>query len=890
MSSDETIGNYRLLGELGRGGMGIIYKAEQMSLGRFVALKVLYPHLINDPLTVKRFNHEARATALLNHPNIVQIFDVGVEEDMHFFAMEYVPGKDLEAVLENRGKLGVEETLRIADQAAAALSAASDVGIIHRDVKPSNILIDDRGIIKVSDFGIAVAAGQGDLTDTGHLMGSVRYMSPEHARVEHLDSRSDLYALGIVMYEMLTGHVPFDGDFPLEVLKKHEETPPPPMPETIPPGVQALVLKCLEKRRVDRPRTLRAFRRELRDCVADLDWQGPALPQLETVEPVPQLEPDPTFRYDRAGVVRSVTDTLSFCLSERLRPRKGVLGRLGRRIAERLGRRVRHRHDSYKLKRLEVMELRENLRRAEMQLEEAKLSCDRAHEKYEVADEELHGWQMEGSLSVGGGNKFNRESAAIQEKKLWQQLTSYKLQWHSLQDRVRDWYQNVERARRDYETTVRELDLLRLRRRHVAEQTGVLRRNWLRLVTTVVLVVTVVVLGTLYGDRLWSGGDAPAARDGKSLRDASTPRGPLVYGAFLNEVFVMTTERDEHAAALLSDDTVIVTGGIDASRTVLKTVEVFDARTRTFVEAGELDEARCNHTMTTLPGGAGVVIIGGERTWGGRDATASVELLMLVGKNVAGAGKVGELSVPRTRHRSVLLADGTVLVTGGSNTQGRPLDSAEIVDPRTYRAQPIVARMGSARRDHTVTRMPDGRVVIVGGGLAGHRPIAGVEVYDPVAKTFETVCALEVARYEHSAVALDDHRLLVIGGRKGQYAADALDTIELLDLVEKRSYVVTRLRRPRGVHTAVALPGSVPKTALIVGGGVGTAGEGTNLCERYAVEWTETKNAGLITHDRNNHTATLIPLDGSILITGGHGRNARQPLRTAELYVKVHVE
>ena len=868
MAADETIGNYRLLGELGRGGMGIIYKADQTSLGRFVALKVLYPHLVNDPITVKRFNHEARATALLNHPNIVQIFEVGVEEDMHFFAMEYVPGKDLAAVLENRRRLGVEETLRIADQAAAALSAASDVGIIHRDVKPSNILIDTRGIIKVTDFGIAVAAGQGDLTDTGHLMGSVRYMSPEQARGEDLDSRSDLYALGVVMYEMLAGAPPFDGEFPYEVLKAHEETAPPALPDDVPPIVQALVLKCLEKRRVDRCRSIRAFRRELRDCVAEIDWQGPALPPLESNEPTTEIEPDPSFRYDRAGVCRSVTDTLSFCLVERLHKGTGPRGTAGRRISEFLGKRVRHRHDSYKMKRLEVMELRENLRRAETQLEEAKRECDHTHEKYEIADEELHGWQMEGSLSLDRGKKFSREAAALQEKKLWQQATSYKLQWQSLQDRVRDWYQNVERARRDYEATVKELELLRIRRRRLAEETGTLRRNWLRFVVMLALVAGAVVLGTLYAPRLWPGdGDGADAR-------------LLVYGAFAKETIVMRSARDEHAAALLDSGNVLVAGGIDLNRQAVTSAEIFDVVKGQFVAAGDLNEGRFNHTMVTLAGLHGVLVIGGEKHWSSRDALASVELFT-DGEFV----RFVPMKEARTRHRSLSLLDGKVLVTGGGSSRGTTLATAEIFDPEHNTFTRTQGTMKDARKDHTMTLLADGRVLVAGGSREGSEPIASVEVFDPKTGRFDHLCTLADARYEHTATRVDDRHVLIIGGRRGQKLEHTLDSIEVIDLEAKTSKRLAdvRLRLPRRTHTTLVLPGSEPPCVLIVGGAVGADG---NLCEKFSLGWAETRPAGQLNHDRGNQTATFLG-DGSILFTGGHGRHTRQPLRLAERYVKV---
>jgi multidrug efflux pump subunit AcrA (membrane-fusion protein) len=776
--------------------------------------------------------------------------------------MEYVPGRTLAAVLENKGRLSSEETLRVADQTAAALGAAHDVGIIHRDVKPSNILIDDHGRVKVTDFGIAVAAGQGDLTDQGHLVGTARYMSPEHAHGEDLDGRSDLYSLGIVMYEMLTGAVPFDDeDSPLAVLEKHVSDAVPPM-EGVPPMTAALVMKCLEKRRVDRPRTAMDFRKALREAASELDWQGPALPPLEPAEE--GFAPDPSFRYDRAGVVRSITDTVTFALAERLRQGPALRGRIGRRLLERMARRLRLRRDSYKLKRLEVLELRENLVRAEAQLEEAKRDCDVAHAKYEDADAELHEWQMSGSLSLERGKKFTKEAAAVHEKKLWQQLTSYKLQWQNLQDSVRDWYANVDRTRRDYEAAVRDLELLRLRRDRVAEETGVARLNRIGLILVLALLVGAVGFGVL---------DWIVSR--QTLRKTETP---LVYGQFL-PTGTMLVPRDEHAAALLDNESVLVAGGIDANHRALDSAEIYRRKAREFTATGSLCEARFNHTMTTLADGRGVLVVGGEQEYHDPDALASVEKFVKDRFEV-----VSRLNVARTRHQSVLLPDGRVLVTGGNDERSQALSSAEVFVPATNSFR-TVGRMKTARKDHVATVLKDGRVVVTGGSRAKDQPLDGVEVYDPITERFEEVCRLREARYEHTATALDSRRILVIGGRRGQESSETLDSVELVDIERGTSEIVAHLWMPRKMHSAVLLPGTRPPTILIVGGAVGESGR-RNACELFAPGWGETTLTDGLSYDRANHTATLMG-DGSILFAGGYGQNTLQPLPMAELYVKV---
>jgi len=202
---------YEIIDEIASGGMGVLYKANQLNLNRIVALKVLHAQFTSDPSFLKRFDREARAMARLDHQNIIRVYDVGQQENSHYIVMEYFPGKDLRWMMVEKGCFTPQETVEIAIQIAEALSFAHENGIIHRDIKPGNILINDRKVIKVGDFGIAAAADEVSLTSTGQVLGTPEYMAPEQAKGEPIDGRADLYALGLVMYKMLTGSSPYEG-------------------------------------------------------------------------------------------------------------------------------------------------------------------------------------------------------------------------------------------------------------------------------------------------------------------------------------------------------------------------------------------------------------------------------------------------------------------------------------------------------------------------------------------------------------------------------------------------------------------------------------------------------------------------------------------------------
>ena len=251
-------GRYELLRRIARGGMADVYLARDASLDRQVAVKVLFPEFANDPSFVERFRREAKAAANLNHPNIVGIYDWGQEQGTYYIVMEYVVGRSMADVLRSTGPLSPDRAAEIASDVAEALSSAHSAGLVHRDVKLGNIIVSDDGQVKVADFGIATALAQraGDnLTHIGSVMGTATYFSPEQARGKALDGRSDLYSLGVVLYEMIVGKPPFTADTSTAVAVKHvQERPLPPsmLGVSIAQSLEAIILKLLAKNPANR--------------------------------------------------------------------------------------------------------------------------------------------------------------------------------------------------------------------------------------------------------------------------------------------------------------------------------------------------------------------------------------------------------------------------------------------------------------------------------------------------------------------------------------------------------------------------------------------------------------------------------------------------------------
>jgi serine/threonine protein kinase len=268
-----SLKNYRVIKKIGQGGMGVVYCAEDMRLGRLVALKFLTPHLVRDPEIVRRFRAEARSQACLVHPNITLVFAFEEAGDQAFLVLEYVAGETLEDKIKRQGRLSPQETLGIFRHILRAMDYAHSKGLVHRDLKPGNVGFTEEGVVKLMDFGIALNTQEASrLTRTGHILGTPHYMAPEQILGRTVDARTDIYALGITLFETLTGRVPFEGDSDYEV-SVAQINDPPPSPRAlgcteVPPALEEVLFTALAKKPEERFASCREFLRALEDSLS----------------------------------------------------------------------------------------------------------------------------------------------------------------------------------------------------------------------------------------------------------------------------------------------------------------------------------------------------------------------------------------------------------------------------------------------------------------------------------------------------------------------------------------------------------------------------------------------------------------------------------------------
>ncbi|WP_128102707.1 Stk1 family PASTA domain-containing Ser/Thr kinase [Paenibacillus sp. DCT19] len=294
-------GRYEVIERVGGGGMALVYKAQDLLLNRNVAIKVLRQQFVHDEEFIRRFRREAQSAASLSHPNVVSIYDVGQEDDVHYIVMEYVEGKNLNEIIKERAPLQVDEAVRIASQIADALDHAHHNQIIHRDIKPHNILIGRNGRVKVTDFGIARAVTSTTITQTGSVIGSVHYFSPEHAKGIVTGEKSDLYSLGIVLYQMLTGQLPFLGESPISVALKHlqeEFDEPRKFNPLIPQSVENVILKSMRKNPHERYQSAKEMQTDLETCLMperrnETKIDFPDEDDIDQTRVMPAIKPEP---------------------------------------------------------------------------------------------------------------------------------------------------------------------------------------------------------------------------------------------------------------------------------------------------------------------------------------------------------------------------------------------------------------------------------------------------------------------------------------------------------------------------------------------------------------------------------------------------------------------
>lgn len=305
---------YKILENVGGGGMADVYKAHDQLLDRAVAVKVLHAQFANDKEFIEKFHREAKGAAKLTHPNIVNIYDVGEDEGSHFIVMEYVGGKTLKEYIQQQGFLDPAEAVRIAKEIAGALEAAHKNNLVHCDIKPHNILVMDDGHIKVTDFGIARAVSSSTMTYGGDVMGSVHYFSPEQAKGSSITTKSDVYSLGVVLYEMLTGTLPFNGETSVSIALKHLQEVPVSIRQikpSVPPVLEAIVEKAMNKEPMMRPDSTELYM-DLEQAQAMLGGKTPmAANTVQAPDPfatqvIPRVTPDmlqnnPPPTYNRQG-------------------------------------------------------------------------------------------------------------------------------------------------------------------------------------------------------------------------------------------------------------------------------------------------------------------------------------------------------------------------------------------------------------------------------------------------------------------------------------------------------------------------------------------------------------------------------------------------------------
>lgn len=733
-----TVGHYVLQEKLGSGGFGTVYRAVHLRMRRICAVKILPPHLAQDPAFVQRFEREARLAAELHHPNIVGIYDIGEDSGFHYIAMPLLEGGPLSGILRS-GRPPFERALAILRQLANALDHAHARGVIHRDLKPANIMVGPDGQVTLVDFGIARAAEAAAITATGAVAGTAAYMAPEAVMGGAAGPSVDLYALGVVAYELITGQPPFPGSDTPRVMFAQAYTPPPPARAIRPdlsPGVEAVLQRQLAKDPAQRFPSALAFVDALAATLSQTmtmpaggAWLPPAPgpPPPRTGEPVPPLPtiavagsfppaavPPAAFPPRPAPIPTPATAPFADAAPAR------------RRVAPTLW-------------ILLVAGLLLLLFIAAGLAIGGVLIAGRLSSGPDTSAQPAATPPVAAQTAVPGATRTTPPAATSQP----------------LPDGSWAAVAPMNQARSGHTLTV-------LAGGQVLAAGGTTR----------------------VGEALNS------AEIYDPARAAWTATGSLAAGRYF------------HTASLLTNGKVLVAGGSDLNNKPLDSAELFDPGTGRWSSAGTMATAHSGHTATVLAGGQ-VLIVAGYATdylataelydpatnrWSsaGRMAAARIwhtATLLPSGKVMVTGGAAsaqaeifdpttrawtaaGQMATPRSFASAAALADGRVLVIGGEDKNGAPLAAAEIYNPATN-AWSAAGAMAQSRVRFAALRLADGRVVVAGGANksnAASQHYASVELYDPAQNTWRTIAPLSSNRAGPSAVLLANGGLLLTGG------------------------------------------------------------------------------------------------------------------------------
>ena len=428
----KTLGNFKIIEEIGRGGMGVVYKAEEIGLDRLAAIKVLPPDVARDKAFLSRFRQEAKATSVFRHPHIVQVYDVGEERGIVYYAMEYVAGRSLSEMIESEGRLRMETSLGIAADIADALYAVHRRGLIHRDIKSSNILLDAQGQAKLSDFGLATVSLQGKVAAPGEVMGTAAYIAPERVLGEEASPQSDIYSLGVVLYEMLAGRLPFLADTPLALAQLHLRQVPPPVEAfnyQVTPEVSRILKKAMAKRKDERYATAAELRRDLERALFNLKLTR------EGRLPSPRR---------KENLLTRTTTNLSLIFLERVQAETGIWGRLRRLLESYLNEALARAADWGKIQRLSLIKLEANLKQARKELIRAENMRQELYQKHSETLAEAESWRAKTKEAVERFDEAAADEAAEKERYYNELAEDLRTEWESSREVAEELSRQVE--------------------------------------------------------------------------------------------------------------------------------------------------------------------------------------------------------------------------------------------------------------------------------------------------------------------------------------------------------------------------------------------------------------------------------------------------------------